>query len=220
LYFLDRFALGGALAATLTEAHDQGAIVICLKEGALLTCIEVAASLRAWIYPLVYETIADPDDPHSFIGAVTIDGDFCLSPNVSQMRMDYIQSEFMGVIETSKREAFSRVNRKASEYGSIPDKHVMNGRDVILLGDIMTDTLELAVVAQLLKPLSPKRIFGAAGNVTIDVSDMFHLESDKISFLDILPSHVFDDDHYFEKPDPYSIEQKRQLAQYVTKFWK
>lgn len=220
MYFLDRFALGGNLADSLADLKGKEAIVICLKEGALLTCVEIAARLNAWIYPLIYEKVADPDDARSYIGAITAEGEFCVNPGTGQSRIDYLQTEFMTVFENSKREAFSKVNGAVRDYGFIPDKHVMNGRDVVLVGDILTSTIELAAVSMLLKPLTPRKIHGVAGNVTIEVSDMFHLASDKISLLDILPAQIFDDDHYFEKPDPYSVPQKRQLAQNIKKFWK
>jgi hypothetical protein len=37
--------------------------------------------------------------------------------------------------------------------------------------------------------------------------------------LDILPTGLFDDNHYFEKPDEYSDEEKKLLALNICNYW-
>jgi hypothetical protein len=216
MYFSDRLTLGKKLAGSLESIRGTDAIIVCLKAQSLLTCVSMATYLRAWIYQLEYETINNPLDETKILGAVTDEGDFVLSPNISKYELDEVEMEFTGLMEDRKREAMSTLNRR----GNKPyDKHVMNGRPVILTGDILFDTLSIAIIKNIMKPIRPSAIIGVAGNVTVDVSDKFHMETTSTSILDILPHGMFDDDHYFEKADEYSEDEKRALATNICNYW-
>lgn len=218
MYFINRASLGASLSERLPELRGKEAIIVCLKESALLTCIHMATKLRAWIFPLLYQPIQNPANEAQVLGAITQDGEFCINPAVEPAQFDYIQSEFFGVIEDRKRSAMQLLNQMTSGYGVSMDKHVMNGRPVLLTSDILTNRLELAIAKQLLRPLTPSIVYGVAGNTTIDVSDMFHLETQVTQIMDILPSPL-GDDHYFEQPDDYTAEQKRALALNISTYW-
>jgi hypothetical protein len=70
-----------------------------------------------------------------------------------------------------------------------------------------------------MKPIHPQQIIGVAGNTTIDVSDQFHMETAQVNILDILPHSLFEDDHYFEKKDGYTDDEKRALATNICNYW-
>jgi hypothetical protein len=70
-----------------------------------------------------------------------------------------------------------------------------------------------------MKPIRPASIVGVAGNVTVDVSDRFHMETSSTNILDNLPHGLFDDNHYFEKADEYSEDEKRALATNICNYW-
>lgn len=218
MYFIDRLTLGSSLAKRLPDIRGKEAIIVCLKESALLTCIQMATELRAYIYPLMYEPIPRPDDPTHLLGAITQEGEFCRHPDISIGEMEFIYSEYVNAIEAAKQQAMQRMNRRTADY-EVFDKHVLNGRPVVLVGDIVTNHLELSVAKMLLKPLQPATVYGVIGNTTIDISCAFRLATNTTDVLDILPSIVMDDAHYFEKPDPYSDEEKRQLALNISTYW-
>jgi predicted phosphoribosyltransferase len=209
-------SLGKKLAGPLESIRGTDAIIVCLKTSSLLTCISMATYLRAWIYQLEFEPIENPLDKTKILGAVTDEGDFVLHPDVSRFELEEIEIEFREMVEDRKREAMSALNRRGSKAY---DKHVMNGRTVILTGDILFDSLGIAIMKNIMKPIRPQQIIGVAGNTTIDVSDQFHMETTQTNILDILPHSLFDDNHYFEKLDEYTDEEKRALALNIVNYW-
>ncbi len=219
MYFLDRITLGNKLSEQLAGLHNRDAIIVCLKESSLLTAVALGCKLRAWIFPLLYEPISHPEDPKQQIGAINAEGEFCLHPDISEADMEGIHMEFASLLEDRKREAMHDLNQRLIQFGDNLDKHVLNGRDVILAGDVLTSPIQMAVAQQLLKPLQPSSLHGAAGNVTADISDLFHLNVDDAHLLDVLAGIVFDDNHYFEKPDAYTADQQRALALNIRTYW-
>lgn len=219
MYFSDRLALGERLADTLPEIRGTDSIIVCLKESSMMVAIVMAIRLRAWILPLFYEKIPNPMDPSSTLGAMAQSGEFCLQPTISENEYEYIVEEYMAQIEEAKREAMSRLNQAMNDYHGTEDSHVLNNRNVILAGDVMMNPLELEVANIVLKPLTPLAVYGAVGNVTVDVSDRFRLSTNKSSILDILPSSVMGEDHYFESRDAYSDEEKKLFAINIATYW-
>ena len=124
--------------------------------------------------------------------------------------------DFFGVIEDRKREATSRLNSRVGPNAY--DKHCMNGRPVILMGDVLASTVEMAVADSVLTSLCPSGLYGVVGNATFSVSDRMTLETNQSTVLDVLTT-MMDDDHYFEQPDAYSVDEKRQLARNVQTYW-
>jgi predicted phosphoribosyltransferase len=217
MYFLDRLSLGAKLADGITSVRGTDAIIVCLKDSSILTCISMATRLRAWIFPLEFEIVDNPMNRGHTLGAVTIEGEFIQHPDISHFEYDEVEMEFGAQLEDMKREAMSALNRRATK--ATLDKHIMNGRTIILAGDILFDALGLAVAESIMKPIRPKEIIGVAGNVTADISDKFHLTTNSIEILDILPTSLYDDDHYFEKPDAYSMDEKWSLAKNICNYW-
>ncbi len=125
----------------------------------------------------------------------------------------------MAQIEDAKREAMSKLNQAMNEYHGTTDPHMLNNRSIVLVGDVMFNSLELEVAKLIMKPLTPARVYGTVGNVTVDVSDRFHLETNELYILDILPSSIMGEDHYFEQVDAYSDEEKQALALNIAQYW-
>jgi predicted phosphoribosyltransferase len=219
VYFSDRIDLGERLADTLVDLRGTDAIVVCLKESSLMVAISMAIRLRAWVFPLFYEKIVNPMDPTATLGAVAPSGEFCLQPSISENEYSYILQEYMAQIEEAKREAMSQLNRSMNDYHGTEDPHILNNRNVVLAGDVMMDSLELEIANIILKPLSPLCVYGAVGNVTVDVSDRFRLATNKSMILDILPSSVMGEDHYFENRDAYSDDEKKLFAFHIAEYW-
>ncbi len=219
MYFNDRMTLGNKLADNVASIRGTDAILVCLKPSSMMVAISMAIKLRAWIFPLFYELITNPLDPTHKLGALDQNGEFCLHPSISSNEFEYIQQEFMAQIEDAKREAMSKLNQAMNEYHGTTDPHMLNNRSIVLVGDVMFNSLELEVAKLIMKPLTPARVYGTVGNVTVDVSDRFHLETNELYILDILPSSIMGEDHYFEQVDAYSDEEKQALALNIAQYW-
>ena len=216
MYFVNRIDLGRTMAQKAGHLKAQDAIVLCLKEDSLSTSIGLAVELHAWIYPLLIEPIVIPGDPR-IIGVVNQHGELCYNPGLSTYEREELQSDNMGLIQDMSRQAFSNLNRQSGSYG-ILDINVLNGRTIILCADILRDQIEIAAAMEMLKPLRTQAVIGLVGNIMSDAADMMTLSSEKSDFMDVM-TNMFDDAHYFEQPEVYSIEQRRQLATNISQYW-
>jgi len=218
VFYPSRQALGDQLAARLTQYRNNESIIFCLKKSSLLSCIELAANLHAYIYVLQYAEIADPFDITRNLGALTPKGEFVLNPDISQSEYDYIASDFMSVIEERKREAFSEINGERNPNPFF-DPAAFNNRNVILFADILQTSFQIQVALNILKAYTPTVIAGAVGNLTSAVSDKFLIDTDGVTYMDVLQNNFFEDSHYFDQPDNYSEDDKINMANNISLYW-
>lgn len=218
MFYPSRQALGDKLAEKLPEYRNNDTIIFCLKKSSLLTCIELAARLHAYIYILQYADIDDPYDITRKLGVITPSGEFISNPDINYNEFEYITSNFGSVIEERKREAFSEINAE-KDLNPEFNMNAFNNRNILVFADVLKNTIEAQVALEILKPYSPTIIHGAFGNITSPVSDKFQIEAGGCTFMDVLNTTNFDDDHYFDQPDKYSDEQKIQMAHNISIYW-
>jgi predicted phosphoribosyltransferase len=216
--FIDRTALGDMLAQRLQQFHGKDAVIVCLQESSLLTCLTIAGQIRAWIYPLIYEPIYTPDHSHKLLGAFDQEGEFCPLPDDLATEAK-LSPEMEAIIKEQRAEAMKSIETLTSSYGLTLDKHSLDGRDVILAADVVTSPLPLLVARQLLKDAAPKTLTAVIGNTTPEVAQLIRISAAETEILDILSGVVFDEDHYFEHTDTYTSEQKHTLTQHVAAYW-
>ena len=218
MFYPNRQVLGDQLAEKAIQFKDTDSIIFCLKKSSLLSCIELAADLHAYIYILQYSEIQDPFDITRSLGAVTSKGEFVLNPDSSQSEYEYINMDFRSVIEERKREAFSSINSERDPNPNF-DLAAFNGRNILLHADVLKTSFQIQVASNILKPYSPMMIAGVCGNITSPVSDKFQMETSGVTYMDILPNTFFDDDHYFDQQDPYTEEEKISMANNISLYW-
>jgi predicted phosphoribosyltransferase len=218
VFYPSRQALGDQLAMRLTQYKNNESIIFCLKKSSLLSCIELAAHLHAYIYVLQYAEIADPFDITRNLGAITPKGEFVLNPDISQSEYEYIASDFMSIIEERKREAFSEINgeRDPNPYF---DLAAFNNRNVLLFADVLQTSFQIQVALNILKAYTPTVITGVVGNITSAVSDKFLIDTDGVTYMDVLQNNFFEDSHYFDQPDNYSEDDKINMANNISLYW-
>ena len=218
VFYPSRQALGDQLAEKLAQFKNNDSIIFCLKRSSLLSCIELAAHLHAYIYILQYSEVPDPFDLTRSLGAVTQKGEFVLNPTISQGEFEYISGDFMSVIEEEKREAFSEINGERNPNPNF-DLAAFNGRNIILFADILQSSFQIQVALNILKSYSPNSITGVVGNLTTDVSDKFLIDTDGVVFMDVLHNSFFEDSHYFDQPDNYTDDEKINMANNISLYW-
>ena len=218
MFYPNKQALGDQLAEKLTQYKNTDSIIFCLKKSSLLSCIELAAHLHAYIYILQYSEIADPFDITRNLGAITQKGDFVLNPEISRGEYEYIAMDFMSIIEERKRDAFSKINAQPDPNPNF-DPRAFNNRNILLFADILKTQFQIQIAINILKSYQPAVITGACGNITSDISDKFNIDTDGVTYMDILPNTTFDDDHYFDQPDLYTDEQKISMANNISLYW-
>jgi predicted phosphoribosyltransferase len=218
VFYPSRQALGDQLAMRLTQYKNNESIIFCLKKSSLLSCIELAAHLHAYIYVLQYAEIADPFDITRNLGAITPKGEFVLNPDISQSEYEYIASDFMSIIEERKREAFSEINGER-DPNTYFDLAAFNNRNVLLFADVLQTSFQIQVALNILKAYTPTVITGVVGNITSAVSDKFLIDTDGVTYMDVLQNNFFEDSHYFDQPDNYSEDDKINMANNISLYW-
>ena len=218
MYYPNRQVLGDQLAEKLTQYKNTDSIIFCLKKSSLVACIELAALLHAYVYILQYVEIPDPFDITRMLGAITQKGDFVLNPTISRAEYDYIAMDFLSVIEERKRDAFSKINAQTDPNPNF-NPEAFNNRNILLFADILSSPMQIEIALHILKSYRPALITGVCGNITSEISDKFNIETDGVTYMDILPNTFFDDDHYFEQQDSFTEEQKIKMANNISLYW-
>lgn len=216
--FMDRTALGNTLAQRLGQLYGKEAVIVCLQESSLLTCLTMAGQLRAWVYPLVYVPIYTPDAAHQLLGAYDQEGDFYPLPDGPAAKAE-VAPEITAAIDDQKEAAATLLREQKAKYGITFDEHRLDGRDVILAGDIVADILPLVIAQQLLKNVQPRSLTAVAGNATPATAQLLRVSAGHTEILDVLNGNVSDDDHYFEHRDEYTLDQKQTLTQHIAAYW-
>lgn len=216
MYYLNRIDLGGRLSERLTELKGQEAVVLVVKESSTTACIALASQINAWVFPLITERIEIPGDERT-IGLLTADGTFVWNPDFSPTECDQITMDSHALIEDAKREAFSRLNQTAIEYGEM-SKDGLNGRTLIIAGDIVKDKMEIAAALEYIKPIRYEKLYAVGGNVDAGTADYMHLQSDKDVALDVM-TNMFDESHYFDEQVSYTPEECRKLLVNISQYW-
>ena len=212
VYFNDRTALGRTLASNLLQYKGRDAVIVCIKESSLLTALSAAMELRAWVYPLVYESIYTTDGSHRILGAFDEAGNF-VAGDLS------ITSEDIVTAESQKSLALAAIKDRMVRYEMTLEKQAMNNRPVIIMGDIVTNTLPLIVTSHLLDDIRPSGLSIAVGNATVETAAMIQTIAEKPIILDVISGVVQNDEHYFEHTDAYSSDQKHTLTQHIRTYW-
>lgn len=218
--FIDRQTLGESLAGTLQDLRDKDAIIVCMKESSLLTCLTIASQIRAWVYPLIYVPVHRPGHTHDLLGAFDQDGKFCPLPDTATAKTAPItDKEMEKVIKKHRPAALKTIKQQTEAYGLTLDKKQLDGRDVILAADIITSALPLVLAQRLLLDVTPKSVTAAAGNVTPDAAQLIRINADKVHVLDVMSGVFYDDNRYFEHADTYTLEQKHTLTKHIAAYW-
>lgn len=216
MYYPNRLELGNMLAGRLQSLRSSEPIVLCLKESAMPVCISIASQLRGWIYPLLVERIIIPGDPR-IIGVINQDGMLCYNEGLPEAERESLHMDYQTIIQEASREAFGRLNRRLEAFGDLNKKGLF-GRKVIIVGDVVKDRIEISAAKQFLKSVATDEIISAVGNIEQDSSTALFVESQQTTFLDIMQIQ-FDEGHYFEQADNYSVDDQRAIAMNISQYW-
>jgi len=215
---VSRITLGDVLAHRVQSLRGKDAVIVCLQESSLLTCLTMARRLRAWVYPLIYEPVYTPDAAHRLLGAYDQDGDFCPNPGSPTSEAEP-ETDAHEISEKQRTKALKSVRDRVAAYGMELNKHQLDGRHAILAADVLTSPLPIVVAQRFLADVSPRSLTAVVGNATAQAAQLVRLSAAQTEILDVLSGIAFDDNHYFEQPDAYSVAEKHTLTQHIATYW-
>lgn len=220
--FTDRTSLGDMLARRLQRLRGKDAVILCLQERSLLTCLTMASQLRAWVYPLIYAPVYTPDDAHRLLGAFDQDGEFCSLAEItsdSPLAESVASDEVTKIVDKQRPAALKSMRTQAASYDMMLDKHRLDGRHVILANDVLTDPLPILVAQKFLEDVQPKSLTAVVGNATTETANLLRLSAAQTDILDVLSGRIPDDSQYFEHDDTYTAKQKHTLTRHIAAYW-
>ena len=218
MYFNDRIALGETLAGGLKEMRHTDAVILCLSEASLLTCLSMAMRLRAWVLPLVFEPIHNPASAQQLVGAIDRDGNFIPHPMLEDM--DEARRAAVDELVSQQKTATQKlVQKRFASYDMKADYSRLEGRNIILVSDVLTDPLALVVAEKVLPRTRIKSLAIAIGNASPDVATLARISAPKVVILDVISGIPLNPDTYFSQPDPYDLDQKHTLTKHIATYW-
>ncbi len=218
MYFESRAQAGQILASQLVDTYRyEDCAVVALNDGAVQVGEEIAAQLHCILTMLVYETIDVPGESQTF-GAMSQEGDFTYSSQLSSGEVSAYTSEFHGYLEEAKRTAYSKINKLLGDGGLI-NHDMLRGRNVVLVADGLDSVAVLDVALDYLKPIRTERLIVAAPVVSVAVVDKLHLYADELHILDV-KENFLGTDHYFDVNDVPSHEETIAKINEIVLNWK
>lgn len=195
MYFVDRPSAGRLLADRLSHHAKERCAVLALSRGGVLVGAQIAMRLHCHLMLLSSENIVLPGE-HEAIATLTTNS-FGYSSGLSESEVDYINSEFHGVIDTQRLEKQHLLNRLVTSETKITPNDLRD-KVVIAVSDGFTDPLVLDVLEDFIKPIRVKRLVLAVPLTNVKALDKMHLLADELVVLDVRED-IISIDHHYEK---------------------
>jgi len=201
MYFESRTEAGIQLATALFERYRyENCVVVSLSDGGVLIGEQIAASLHCILTLLLIEDIQIPGEGMSF-GGVSENGNFTFNGMFSAGEIEEYASEYHGLLEEKKREAFQKINRLLGDGGLI-NHEMLRDHTVILVSDGLDSGASLDVAVDFLKPIRIRRLVVATPVASVQAVDKLHMLADELHILDVKDNYLGTDHYYNDNTVP------------------
>jgi putative phosphoribosyl transferase len=199
MYFHSRAEAGEQLSRQLVDLYRyENCAVVALGDGGVAVGEPIAERLHAILTLLVSETVDVPGENERF-GAVSQTGQFTYNSQLDAGQMGEYVTEFHGLLEEQKRQAFHRINSLVGDGGVI-DQSLLRDRVVILVSDGLNDITLLDVAMDFLKPVRIQKLVIASPIASVEIVDRVHMIADELHILDV-KSNYLNTNHYYDQND-------------------
>lgn len=201
--------LGERLAARLNDFCNNETIVICLNYDSLISCLELAARLHAYIYVLQYATIRNSQDETEPVGLMLRSGTFVENSSSDKNNNN---------VEAKQQEALLQLKNEP-DYNLKFDRAIFNERNVLLFAEQLQTTLPVQLALEELRPYKPKMIFGAFGNITTPVFELMQQRTEGCIYMDIISPDLSDKSNRPEDRNNFTKQEIIQMANNISLYW-
>lgn len=218
MYFHSRADAGTQLAEQLFQTYRyENVAVVALSDGGVAVGEQIAERLHCVLTMLVSEGVNLPGESKYF-GAVSQEGAFTHSSDLTASEIGGYTSEFHGYFEEKKREAFQKINRLIGEGGTI-DHDILRDHTIVLVDDGLSSTMSLDVALDFLKPIRIQRLVIATPVASVEIVDKVHMVADELHILDVKQNYM-GTDHYYELNDLPSHEETVAKINQIILNWR
>jgi putative phosphoribosyl transferase len=215
-YFEDRIQAGRLLSKELEGFKTKNTVVVSLSEGGVVVGAEIAKKLHASLFMISTENISLPGEPKA-VATLSSSGTFTYNSEYSPGELEEINMDYHTLIEQNRLEAFHKLNRIASEQGTIP-KTMLKGHVVILVSDGFKNALSLDVAADFFKPVRTQRMIVAVPVASVPAVDRMHLLAYEIHCLGVIEDYM-NTDHYYKNNNLPEHQKLVEMMDEVVLNW-
>lgn len=216
--FIDRNSLGRKFAELFQNDNPSETIIVSLKDQSLLTCISMAKELACWVFPLIYTEVRSPQLGGGPLGAYDFEGAFTGHPD-GPVSSEVNSMEMVILLDSLKPDAMRKNANKIEQVGIDLRKSLLRGRNVIICCDVLFDPLPLCIMQNILMEYKPSKLSVVIGNANSATSKYAHALTMDPKILDVIQGVLFEDEHYFEKPDSLNLKEKYEIARNISAYW-
>ena len=135
MVFKDRKTAGKLLARKLTEYRNKDSIILSIPRGGVIAGCEIAEEINIPLDLIIPRKLGAPNNPEYAIGAVTINGEVYLNPQV-EVQKEYLEKEvYKQVQEIKRRMEIYRGNKPLpdlkNKYVIIVDDGIATGSTIL-----------------------------------------------------------------------------------------
>lgn len=209
--------MGRAVARKIQKLKGRKPIIVALKPSSLTAAVAAATHLHGFVQPFITEPVYI-ESYKIPIGVVDQSNNFVYNPKLSSSEVFDIENNYGGFIESEKLRALQAVNKFRSALSEL--SYDVENREVVLFADVLQGVMELDAASRLFNEGIARETVVAVGNVTSAVSDYLRENiKEEFYFLHSIKD-VFDDNHYFDNPAEYTIEQLGEIMANIKRYWK
>lgn len=216
MYFKSRADAGRQLTHQLKSYRTKNCVVLAVNPGGVLVGAQIAIALHADLFMLASERVMLPGEPVAF-GAVSSDSTFTRNSRLSEGEQEELRAEFYGVIEAERAAKMQKLHRVLGASGEVP-RDMLRRRVVILVSDGFTDSFDLDIAADFLKPINIEKLVIVCPVAGVNSVDAMHLKGDEIHCL-YVAENLFDTDHYYEDNTIPGADSLRKIMQHTPLNW-
>ena len=176
----------------------ENCAVLCLNDGGVMVGVQIAMKLHCIITLLVTDNITLPREIDAIAG-ITSDGTFTYNKKYSQGEIDELAGEYRTYIEEEKLNKLHDINHVPGNSTLTPVKMLKN-HTVILVSDGLSDSMQLDLASEFLKPIAIEKLVVATPVASIPVIDKIHVMADAVFCLNVVEDYI-STDHYYDKHD-------------------
>lgn len=214
MYFESRTQAGAVLAARLFDTYRyENCVVVGLSDGSVLVGEQIAAQLHCVLTMLVSEQIEVPGEDQ-VIGTVSQGGTFSYNSSFSAGEVNEYVSEYHGLLEEKKREAFQRLNRLLGD-GGLVSRDMLRDHTVILVSDGLSAGTMLDAAIEFLKPIRVNKLVVVAPVAAVTAVDQLHVLADELHILDVKQNYIATDHYYTDNVVPSHDETVAKINQII-----
>lgn len=218
MYFSSRVQAGRMLANQLLPKYRyENCAVIALSDGGAVVGAQIASALHCVLSLLLSQEITLPREIEAIAG-INQNGAVSYNSSYSPGEIDEIVGEYYQYIEQEKLFKIHDLNHLLN-HGNTVDKHLLEGRNIILATDGLSSGFATDLAMSYLKPIRIEKTIVATPLASVQAVDRLHITVDEIFCLSVVEGYI-STNHYYDQNDIPPHDKIIEIIERIILNWK